>query len=117
MNNKYKVGDNNYISDFEQMRNLGIDKIDKERRYWLASRDIYPTSMDVAFMIRCVTKSGDREAGSVNTLMDIGTRDGDHWGVDSYSYSYGLRVVFRLSPYTKVIMGEGTEESPYELRN
>lgn len=109
---EFKDEDRNYEIDFNQMKTLGIQDID--RNYWLASRTLTSNLRRTYFCVRSVDTDGHTNiSGATNTpkLCDI-----DEYR-DEYSYSEesGLRPVFQLKPGIKVTGGEGTNLRPYTL--
>ena len=103
-NKKGKSTDNNYGTDFEQMKNLARLSTDNMQNYWLASRFVDEYSSRVNFKMRFI--------------YDIGIcYDYDLWGVDE-SGAYGsissklLRPVVTLKSDIS-FSGSGTAEDPY----
>lgn len=98
--------DNNYETDYEQMKKLGIISIGDY--YWLASRSNMALSYMVWFEIRNINASETLSETRICGVED----DGD---ITIGENEYGLRPVFTLKPGIKVTGGAGTESNPYTL--
>ena len=103
----FKNADNNYATDYNQLRTLNI--YDAGRDYWFASRVInriaYVTYA-TAFDIRCTSDL----SGSGWPLCSL--KSG---GNDTYESAFGLRPVFSLNPTLQVTGGNGSSTAPYSL--
>mgnify|MGYP005780391817 CR=1 FL=1 len=98
----------NYVEDYEQMKDLKIEKIDKG--YWFASNLIRSSSTDVEFYVCHLYNYTNGHNINTNYLCRV-----FNGGVSSYSWKYGLRPVFTLKPGLKITGGSGTETAPYTL--
>ena len=105
-NGKLRDKDNNYETDYNQMKTLNIHNLGKN--YWFASRYVSLASYVSYFCVRGVSSSGN--LGSY-FLCDVGSGGSTR----AYSTSYGLRPVFTLKSGIKVTSGNGTSSSPYTL--
>ena len=99
-------GDNNYLTDREQMTKLGIAASDQN--YWLASRHVTSHKEDVYFDIYYMGTTGNLTNENLCYIYDTGT-------FSSNSFTHGLRPVFTLKPGIKVTGGSGTSDDPYTL--
>ena len=119
-NNTFKDTDENYVTDWEQMKKLNIAALDFE--YWLSSRYVYvyqnasdSTRNYIKFDVRYVMRKSSstdleyylsrRVIGGVNAK---GILSGD-------STSYSIRPIFKLKDGIKITGGSGTESDPYTL--
>ena len=105
----FKDSDKNYLTDYNQMGNLGIQNLRKN--YWLASRNASAGSFFTAttFNIYSINNSG--QLSTESTICYFRT-----WiGGGCYTYSYGLRPVFTLKNGIRISGGSGTPSSPYTL--
>ncbi len=115
-NNTFKNKDNNYIADWNQMKNVvvngkGIHNIGKY--YWLVSRSVIADSSSSTFLVRHVDSSGELHGDNLyNGSLCLVPSNGNP-GVNRYAY--GLRPVFRLKSGVKVTGGDGSEGNPYTL--
>jgi len=115
-NNTFKNKDNNYIADWNQMKNVvvngkGIHNIGKY--YWLVSRSVIADSSSSTFLVRHVDSSGELHGNNLyNGSLCLVPSNGNP-GVNRYAY--GLRPVFHLKSGIKVIGGDGSEGNPYTL--
>lgn len=99
-NSRYKVQDENYLYDYNQMNSLGIKKAGST--YWLASRYIQEKSYLVYIYIRNANNNGDMSYG-------YGVFNVDSSGATKYlSYTYGIRPVFTLKEGATVTEGKGS---------
>ena len=101
-NNTFKDQDTNYTIDNNQMKNLGINLLDKE--YWLASRGIISSSESTGFYLKAVESTGP--------LCWIAGSDGKGF---AFPFTYGFRPVITLKDNIKITNGKGTLEEPYNL--
>lgn len=96
----YKLGDDNYTKDYNQMSKLGIlDTPGTE--YWLASRYV-----------------GNSNYYSLRLIQSYGTLSYSYIVYNNSQYnnqSFGLRPVFTLSDNITIVGGSGTENDPYIL--
>ena len=99
-------GDNNYLTDREQMTKLGIAASDQN--YWLASRHVTSHKEVVYFDIYYMGTTGNLTNENLCYIYDTGT-------FSSNSFTHGLRPVFTLKPGIKVTGGSGTSDDPYTL--
>lgn len=110
-NGLYIQGDNNYETDFNQMKNLGI-LYETNDRYWLASRKSSQTNStsgsNTSFNIYYVTSANFVS----NVCISIFYSDRS---VSHIQHTYGLRPVFTLKPEVKITGGTGTKNDPYTL--
>ena len=119
-NNTFKDTDENYVTDWEQMKKLNIAVVDFE--YWLSSRYVYvyqnasdSTRNYIKFDVRYVLRKSSstdmedylsrRVIGGVNAK---GILSGD-------STSYSIRPIFKLKDGIKITGGSGTQSDPYTL--
>ena len=115
-NNTFKNKDNNYIADWNQMKNVvvngkGIHNIGKY--YWLVSRSVIADSSSSTFLVRHVDSSGELHGDNLyNGSLCLVPSNGNP-GVNRYAY--GLRPIFHLKSGIKVIGGDGSEGNPYTL--
>ena len=98
--------DSNYLTDYEQMKKLGIASSDKN--YWLASRHVTSHNEDVYFDIYYMGTAGNLTNENLCYIYDTGT-------FSSNSFTHGLRPIFTLKPGIKVTGGSGTSDDPYTL--
>jgi len=70
-NNKYKVGDLNYITDEKAMTSAGVKTISKE--YWMASRSNGSTSSATTFYVRSMSTSGVLMINPLVNVLSTGT--------------------------------------------
>ncbi len=109
-NGIFKVEDINYESDYNQLKELNINQINKS--YWLATRDIDYSPYDITVY----TGLGIRYILDTGSLYGTYLCDMDSYGsASSFSYTGGFRPVFTLKSGVKIIGGNGTEENPYTL--
>lgn len=102
-----KNEDENYITDFEQMKAIGI--IGSSNNYWLATRYVYHWNSESAtFAVRHV--NGGSLYGNPNYLYSVDSGETRDW-----ESSHGLRPVFILKSGIKITGGDGTSDSPYTL--
>ena len=105
-NNKFRNTDNNYLTDWNKMKELGIENLNNA--YWLASRVINATSYDCHFSMRSIDSRGNLDYEYMNYAHRLNS-------THAYSTTCGLRPVFKLKPGIKVTGGAGTSSSPYTL--
>ncbi len=105
-NGKFKDTDQNYITDYNRMGALGIRDIDDY--YWLSSRMAYSTFSFSKLYMNVMNANGELSIFDLCNVYESGD-------TPSYSYTYGLRPIFKLKPGIKVTGGSGTEEDPYTL--
>lgn len=105
LNNKFKVGDENYLSDINQLQTIGNISIG---HFWLASRKVYPREDvdDVEFGVRYYGGTPKDM-----TLVQIVSANNFLSG----SMKEALVPVVRLKGDVKVAGGKGTLTEPYEL--
>ena len=107
-NGKLKNSDNNYVTDWSQIKRLNISGPDDEN-YWLASREVEVNNSDFT--------SFDIRGASGNYMISYLSfcyisPDGKTL---SRTATYGLKPVFRLKSGIKITGGSGTELNPYTL--
>lgn len=110
-----QLGDENYILDYNKMKELGIDNIKKN--YWLASRYSLVGTWEYA-SVRFINSEGslrgDKNAPHAERIFYWETGSW-HSAVDKDTgLTCGLRPVFILKSDVKV-RGSGTSEMPYYL--
>ena len=109
-NNKFKVEDNNYEADLNQMQSLGIDVASSD--YWLASRRIVLPGSQTAFCVRLVSSTGALSQYGLFKVDNTGMREPTNPGK-------GFRPVFHLESGIKIIDEENNDgsssEKPYLL--
>lgn len=103
-NNIAKGMDTNYISDFERMKELGINETGEV--YWMASRSIEKGENFVYFSIRLVSDEGDNDSDSLYHIFKLRTGDEDY-------HPRGLRPVVSLKKDIQITSGDGSKENPY----
>ena len=108
-NNIFKIEDDNYTTDYEQIINLNLKTTSDD--YLLASRTIVFSEGYIGFNIYFII-NGTNNLGHEALYYDY-YRD-DNIGYNDLSYA-SLRPVFKLNPNVKIVGGEGTEENPYTL--
>jgi len=102
---QYKDKDDEYLTDMNQISLLGITT---STGHWLASRTYYlQGSYRMGVRISTSLNNGKELVRLYNTTSDEYIR--------YYAQSSGFRPVFHLKSGLKVISGNGTEKSPYEL--
>ena len=110
-----QLGDENYISDYEKMKELGIDNIKKD--YWLASRYSEIGTWKYA-SVRFVNLEGklkgDKNASRAEQIFYWDTGSWHSVLDNDKGLICGLRPVFILKKDAK-IKGLGTAEKPYYL--
>ena len=107
--NNMKDADTNCEADRTAMQAVGGDMWTTGENYWLASRDVYSTSSDCYFRVRCVYTS----VGLSNYRLCAVFSDGS---TDDRSNELGLRPCISLRSDIKVTGGDGSEEAQaYEL--
>ncbi|MBR6034214.1 MAG: hypothetical protein IKP28_05740 [Clostridia bacterium] len=118
-NGVFKSGDNNKATDVTQMKNLGIFK--KNYEYWLASRYVSnyigtpPVNGD-AVDLSCAYVASNSESSNSNYLIfTIWYSSSGPLPSSEEPHSYKLRPVFHLTEQVKIVSGNGTAESPYNL--
>ena len=108
-NNKFKVTDEIYKTDYDQMGTLGIRSIPTSGRwYWLASRRVVPEGSRTYFYVRSVWYTGDESDSGGFSVRSNGT-------LNDMNSNNGFRSVFHLTSGVKVTGGSGTLEEPYEI--
>ncbi len=104
LNDKFRDGDTNYVTDCNRIRDLGINY---NFSYWLCSREVEVDITYREFGIRC------SYGGNLSSQVLFTTGD------DSYSQCWNgqayLIPIFTLKTNIKVTGGNGTETSPYTL--
>ena len=100
-----KGGDNNYITDWNQMQKLGIT--DANYSYFMASREV--NSSDYATFF-CINVSG--RANQVIRIYNPEQAKGD---VDCDGIGRSVRPVFKLKDNLNIWTGNGTEDNPYRI--
>lgn len=109
-NGTFKSEDVNYISDWNQMEKLGIQKIEGEY-YYLASRIVTLEDKEISFGPRIVSLNG--------TIYDFYNFCRIYVLTNSYTSAsqldYGCRAVFYLNPSVKIVNGDGSIDNPYTL--
>lgn len=103
-NGQLRDEDDNYLTDYDKMEDLGIINI--KENYWLASRRVDPSSTYSPFYVRDVHTSIG--ANTLFTFYNSGS-------VRSFSHSRGLRPIFTLNSGIKVTGGTGEKGDPYTL--
>lgn len=106
-NGTFRDGDDNYLTDWEQLNALTIQTISDS--YYLASREVEPQFGAVYFRMRYVRTTG--KLGN-NDIVLWTYRDTDNY---TDQLSEGLRPVFTLIAGLKVTGGSGEENAPYTL--
>ena len=105
--NGFKVADNNYEEDWNQMHTAGVVKADNLQEYWLASRYVKEGSLWMYFSIRDSAKVGNYNSDIGLCSICYDTRA----NYDSYGiYSYGVRPVLTLSG--GILSGKTGGETP-----
>ena len=109
--NGLKIGDENYLTDYNKMKAIGILATDTPADYWLASRFVEEISGNVRFRMRCVNYDGylnHDNLCSVNSSANTGYNG---------TSSYAVRPVVTLSSGAlgDVAEGVGTRTNPIEL--
>ena len=107
-NGKYRKGDNNYETDWEQMNNISdsLATVDPAKKYWMASR---------------VEHDGDEYGLYVADGFcsdELYYEDLFHMQCDlenAYSKTFGLRPVFKLKDGVKLVDGDGSMNNPYKM--
>ena len=109
--NGLKIGDENYLTDYNKMKAIGILATDTPADYWLASRFVEENSSRVSFSMRYVGRGGylDRDY-----LCYVNSNANTFYYSTS---SYAVRPVVTLSSGAlgDVAEGVGTRTNPIEL--
>ena len=105
-NNKLRDTDDNYYTDYNKMKSLGIESIGKN--YWVASRIVAKDSVSSTFFVRAIGTNGNLD---YDYICEV--RDNDK--IRSSSRTYGFRPVFTLKSSVKIKGGNGTSSDPYTL--
>lgn len=117
-NGIYKDLDEEYDSDVEQLTNIG----DRRNGFWLASRYAHPYGSyrlgirTVELIVYNSWSPGDikaQETAELIRLYSFNNYNGDDYAY--YSVTKAYRPVFHLKSGTRVVSGNGTKDSPYEL--
>ena len=103
---KLRDTDENYKTDFEQMKKLSMLDIGKD--YWISSRYVNSQSNFSVFYVYVIYSDGGFQANNLCEVLSEGS-------IRANSFSRGLRPVFILKPTIKVTGGNGTASSPYTL--
>ena len=96
--------DENYLTDVNQMRKLGLGTTISKKTYWLASRSAQSNEEGSTFWIN--TNLG----GSVQIIYIL-----NNGHLDLGFGPYYLRAVFTLRDDVKITGGSGTSSDPYTL--
>lgn len=99
-----KDSDNNYISDINQINSL---KLELAPDSWLASREVRWDNGYAYFFIRYIIGNGPSnvEVCQVDNMGKTHSNEATH----------GIVPVYKLKYSIKVVSGEGSKDSPYEL--
>ncbi len=108
-NGTFKDLDDNYTTDWEQMKALNVAYPGKD--YWLASRLAYGDSGMTVFGMKKGTNQGYDSGPSAGEICWIHNSVGEI----ANTRTNGLRPVFTLKPEIKITGGDGSSETPYEL--
>ena len=113
----YKNGDENYITDYEQMQKLGILSYDNNAGggYMLASRYVYETEYYTYFGVRRVYTYDYPDIRITNSVF---IHINDNSLSDPFSVSHSpanIRAVFTLRSNVRITGGTGTRTDPYTL--
>lgn len=110
MINNLKQGDENYLTDYNQMKKLGILATDTPNNYWLASRLLNIDKESFGCRVRLVESNGYLD--DADSLFYFSE---DHFGAGEAS-TCSLRPVVRLNCGSlNGKSGEGTRTSPINL--
>lgn len=96
-----KNQDNNYITDSNQMKKLGISSANTS--YWFASREVVGLTSGDSFRLR--SSRGEIECFFI-------TPSG---GSDWFQNTFSIRPVFTLKNNLKITSGDGSQNNPYNL--
>ena len=102
--NRYtmKNQDNNYITDSNQMKKLGISSANTS--YWFASREVVGLTSGDSFRLR--SSRGEIECFFITS----------NGGSDWFQNEFSIRPVFTLKNSLKITSGDGSKDNPYNLR-
>ena len=106
-NGRFKDGDNNYETDYNQMEMLGIRG--SNNYYWLASRYVVSDINRTDFYVRNASSGGEFTSFSLCYVY------GSAGSMETIGLTCGLRPVFHLRDTVQVTGGTGTKEDPYIL--
>ena len=106
-NGKFKDGDNNYETDYNQMETLGIRG--SNNYYWLASRYVASNINRTDFYVRNASSGGEFTSFSLCYVY------GSAGSMETIGLTCGLRPVFHLRDTVQVTGGTGAEDDPYVL--
>ncbi len=96
-----KNQDNNYITDSNQMKKLGISSANTS--YWFASREVVGLTSGDSFRLR--SSRGEIECFFITS----------NGGSDWFQNEFSIRPVFTLKNNLKITSGDGSQNNPYNL--
>ena len=122
-NGQLREADENYLYDFNKMKELDICELDNDRlngrEYWLASRYILDTSnMGSAYGylthdLYAINNSGYLDNNALRGILNVHKKG--YMGIEGSIESFGLRPVFILKENIKIVKGSGSKVDPYVL--
>ena len=122
-NGQLREADENYLYDFNKMKELDICELDNDRlngrEYWLASRYILDISnMGSAYGylthdLYAINNSGYLDNNALRGILNVHKKG--YMGIEGSIESFGLRPVFILKENIKIVKGSGSKVDPYVL--
>ena len=122
-NGQLREADENYLYDFNKMKELDICELDNDRlngrEYWLASRYILDISnMGSAYGylthdLYAINNSGYLDNNASRGILNVHKKG--YMGIEGSIESFGLRPVFILKENIKIVKGSGSKVDPYVL--
>ena len=106
-NGEFKQMDTVYTTDYNKMRSLGIHRI-LGSSYFLAARYLEVDTAGADFAVRIANSSGSLTSSDLCMITNSKV-------AYQYAQSSGVRGVFILRNDLKIVGGNGTASSPYEL--